>query len=506
MWHLSKLFRLGTAMPPRSNFTEKELRSMSRDDLLSLVLTKLLPTASQDNIEVSRTRKRASNGEPPRKKPRQFDMNRYGQRHIALRIMYTGWRFHGFASQIDSDNTVEAHLFSSLQKTRLISSRADCDYSRAGRTDVGVSAACQVIGLRVRSSLKHPSTGQRELDYVKIINGTLPQGIRCTGWTPVSDGTSPFPDVHEGDPTPIREYWTAVREGRVKETGPIRRPGQKFSARFDATHRSYKYFFPKGDLDINAMRRGAAFFKGTHDFRNFCRIDENVTNFERHMFAVEIRRMHDDFPLEDDQDDEYTIYYLFVKGQAFLWHQVRCMTAVLFDIGLGNEAPDVIKRMLDGARTDKGPFSNGRPQYKMASPVPLLLYECVYPKTVLHFPQTFERDFIPPVSTSNDLRRTSFERANSAIAIDFAEEVAKSSILQTVLRDQDEIISHQPLNDRVASKSFKELRGPRNFVIDHIHGRHIPYDKRLTDDSLEVKQKKAAMKVSSKGEARAFIS
>ncbi|KAI0567210.1 Pseudouridine synthase I TruA [Gracilaria domingensis] len=496
-------------MPPHHNLTEKQLRAMSRDELLSLALTRVLPqvsSASQENIEIPKTHRRASNGEPPRKKPRQFDMNRYGQRHIALRIMYTGWRFHGFAAQIDSENTVEAHVFSSLLKTRLISSRADCDYSRAGRTDVGVSAACQVIGLRVRSNVKPPSTGQRELDYVKIVNGTLPQGVRCTGWTPVSDGTSPFPTVYEGDPLPVREYWTAVSKGQIKEVVPVRRPGQQFSARFDAVHRSYKYFFPRGDLDINAMRHGASFFKGKHDFRNFCRIDENVTNFERHMFAVEIRRMCDDSTLEDYNDDEYTIYYIFVKGQAFLWHQVRCMAAVLFDIGMRNENPNVIKRLLDDARTNDGSFSNGRPQYRMASPTPLLLYECIYPRTVLHFPQTFERDFDPSLTSTGDPRRTSFERANLAIAKDFAGEAAKMSILQTVLKDQDGIISYPSQNEtQVPSKPFKELRGPRDFVIDKTQGRHIPYDKRLTDDSLELKQKKAALKLVSIGESKSSL-
>ncbi|KAL7617024.1 hypothetical protein Lser_V15G00158 [Lactuca serriola] len=30
-----------------------------------------------------------------------------------------------------------------------------------------------------------------------------------------------------------------------------------------------------------------------------------------------------------------------IKGSAFLWHQVRCMVAVLFLIGQGLESPDV---------------------------------------------------------------------------------------------------------------------------------------------------------------------
>lgn len=38
-------------------------------------------------------------------------------------------------------------------------------------------------------------------------------------------------------------------------------------------------------------------------------------------------------------DDE--LWAMTVRGSAFLWHQVRCMVAVLFMIGQGLESPDV---------------------------------------------------------------------------------------------------------------------------------------------------------------------
>lgn len=490
---------LQSTMATKRRITEKELRSMSREELLSFALTHLSsePPVNKrvDYVEALVPKTRRSDGEPPRKKPRHFDMSRYGQRHVALRLMYTGWRFHGFAAQVDSDNTVEAHLFSALLKVRLISSRTDCDYSRAGRTDVGVSASSQVIGLRVRSNIKPPSTGHRELDYLKVLNKVLPQGIRCTAWTPVCDGNSPYPTIYEGDPDPIKEYWNSVINGSVKEKVNIRRPGQKFSARFDAAYRSYKYFFVRGALDITAMRKGAGYFEGTHDFRNFCRIDENITNFERHMYAVQIRRMKDDSAEDENGDDEYTMYYIFVKGQAFLWHQIRCMAAVLFDVGMSCEDPVVIKQMLDDAKIKTGVFSNGRPQYKMAPPTPLLLYECEYPKTVLHFPQSFEREFSPPITDSKDLRMSSFERANLWIAKDFAEQSAKMSILQTVLKDQDRLISYTAnIDGPDCGKSFVQLRKPRDFVLDINSSRHIPYEKRPTDDSIEIKKMKMSLR------------
>ncbi len=57
-----------------------------------------------------------------------------------------------------------------------------------------------------------------ELPYVKILNRVLPQDIRILLWAPV-------------------------------ETG--------FSARFDCRSRTYRYYFPRGDLDVDLMAEAA---------------------------------------------------------------------------------------------------------------------------------------------------------------------------------------------------------------------------------------------------------
>lgn len=35
------------------------------------------------------------------------------------------------------------------------------------------------------------------------------------------------------------------------------------------------------------------------------------------------------------------LWKIILKGSAFLWHQVRCMVAILFMVGQGIESPDV---------------------------------------------------------------------------------------------------------------------------------------------------------------------
>lgn len=489
---------LSSKIPSRV-LSPDQIRALSHEDLLSYAL-KHASSASDNQSPAQPAQHQTVNKRPerdgvidtksPRKRRKEFDMSRYGQRLVALQLTYQGWSYHGFASQVTSDNTVEHHLFAALLKTRLITSRGTCHYSRSGRTDVGVSAMGQVIGLRLRSNLVPPSSGSRELDYVRIINSALPDGIRVLSWTPVSEG-GPI-RVYDDDPASIRKYWKAVNAGTVKSDAHIRRPGEPFSARFDAVHRSYKYFFVRGELDISAMQRAAKYFEGNHDFRNFCRVDENVTNFERLMYEVQIRNAANDSC--DEVADPYATCYIFVKGQAFLWHQVRCMAAVLFEVGMGREKPELVKRMLDDAKRTTGPFSNGRPHYRMASPTPLLLFECAYPKTVLWFPELHD-------SASFELVKgpTAFELADQKFALNFSEQNAKASILREFLDFNNTALScTRPLN--TSDNSLKRMndvrhmpRSYRNFV-DTSFAKHVPFEKRGRDISVEEKRARATRK------------
>ena len=187
--------------------------------------------------------------------------------------------------------SLQSCLFECLKKTKLIEDVSKAKYSRCGRTDKGVSALGQVIALDLRTnllegpgvrvqegSIAHTRKGdtEKELPYMVILNRNLPDDIRVLSWTPVD------PD---------------------------------FSARFSCVQRTYKYFFPKGDMNLEvwerkmllnfelidiavssntidiilsvlyrincmliilfcdqAMRTAALYFIGEHDFRNFCKV------------------------------------------------------------------------------------------------------------------------------------------------------------------------------------------------------------------------------------------
>ncbi|NXW59985.1 PUS3 synthase, partial [Eurystomus gularis] len=289
----------------------------------------------------------ASKGKKRQQRP--FDFSAYGRRHVALRIAYLGWGYQGFASQENTSNTIEEKLFEALKKTRLVDDRQTSNYHRCGRTDKGVSAFGQVISLDLRSNLSEgkkinghegglegrgEEEEEEELRYTHILNRVLPPDIRALAWAPVEPG---------------------------------------FSARFSCLKRTYRYFFPCADLDVDLMNAAAQRYVGTHDFRNLCKMDvaNGVVNFQRTILSAAVTWVERGGG-ETGLQDPFRLCQFEVTGQAFLYHQVRCMMAILFLIGQRMEGPEIIDELLD---VEKNPR---KPQYSMAVEFPLVLYDCKF--------------------------------------------------------------------------------------------------------------------------------
>jgi tRNA pseudouridine38/39 synthase len=219
-----------------------------------------------------------------------------------------------------------------------------------------------------------------ELPYITMLNQILPTDIRILAWCP--------------------------------------HPPPGFDARFSCRERRYRYFFTQpafsptpgpmglsnsktnsgsreGWLDIDAMREGAKHFVGSHDFRNFCKLDtsKQITNFVRTISHADIEPAPEPFSyfslpefsrFESVGSNSTTeirrneapleVYMFTLHGSAFLWHQVRHMVAILFLIGQGLESPSIVPDLLDVERNPR------RPVYDMSSDAPLVLWDCVFPE------------------------------------------------------------------------------------------------------------------------------
>lgn len=130
-----------------------------------------------------------------------------------------------------------------------------------------------------------------------MLNAILPNDIRVLGWCPVK---------------------------------------LDFNARFGTRSRIYRYYFVRRNLDLKLMLETSKKYIGEHDFRHFCKIDlGNVTNFVRTIIRTDIVKLF------DGENEGKEIWYFEIEGQAFLWHQVRYLVAILFLIGSHLEEPAV---------------------------------------------------------------------------------------------------------------------------------------------------------------------
>jgi tRNA pseudouridine38/39 synthase len=431
----------------------------------STLLTHPHPLKSKAPTRTKPEKPRSHSRSPPPRKSRPFDPTAYSTRHIALKFAYLGQKYGGYEhanNNITPLPTVEEVLWKALRKARLISPTisegADqsyevcwgrkerverygtgdgkdgklrleinwggCEYSKCGRTDRGVSAFGQVIGVRVRSnrpiqkkSEVKPVNGHEEADGEGEgdIEDEMPS-IDVDDLT-TEPHTKPFGSVH--DELPYISLLNTLLPPDIRILAWCPSPSPTFDARFSCRERRYKYFFTnpafcptpgpagmmksdgtgasprrEGWLDIEKMKIAARKLEGLHDFRNLCKIDasKQMSSCVRRITFADVLEwdgagglVANQPGLGEDADGGKQngttshfagpkTYAFCVHGTAFLWHQVRCMVAVLFLVGQGLEEPSIIDELLDVKNNP------GRPMYEMADDAPLVLWDCIFPE------------------------------------------------------------------------------------------------------------------------------
>ncbi|KAI4169775.1 MAG: hypothetical protein LQ343_005424 [Gyalolechia ehrenbergii] len=370
---------------------------------------------------------------------RQFDPSKYSTRFIALKFAYLGQQYNGLEYHANNTTpypTIEEELWRALYKAKLISPTPNpslkegepnwegCDYSKCGRTDKGVSAFGQVISIRVRSN--------RPLVTTECEGALEEEEGDLEGDEPVQLASTRMHFDPIKDEIPYPQILNRLLPSKIRILAWCPFPPKDFSARFTCTERCYKYFFTQpafaptigtggllhtkesqgrqreGWLDIQAMREAVRKFEGSHDFRNFCKVDpsKQIDSFVRLVSSAEIAEVKTgeggpmgylelpDFrqyhqpqtePIEPELQSEACdkaasplvhsipkLYAFEVKGSGFLWHQVRHMVAILFLIGQGLENPSLVEDLLDIKKTPQ------KPVYDMADAAPLVLEDCQF--------------------------------------------------------------------------------------------------------------------------------
>lgn len=230
--------------------------------------------------------------------------NASGGQAIALVVAYDGAPFAGFARQ-DGLRTVQGELERALS----VALRREVLTAVAGRTDAGVHALGQVVSFEAVGD--EPDSGP----LLRSLNALAGDGI-------------------------------VVREVRWAREG--------FSARFDATAREYRYrivtgvvpplflapvaWWPARELDLGAMREGAAHLLGEHDFKSFC-VAASAEG------KPTMRRL-DTIELTEEEVLGERCLTVRVVGNAFLHSMVRTIVGTLVDVGSGRRSPAWVAEAL----------------------------------------------------------------------------------------------------------------------------------------------------------------
>ena len=215
---------------------------------------------------------------------------------LVLKLGYRGAGFAGFAAQ-PTQRTVAGEITRALE-TLL---RREVDLTCAGRTDAGVHAIAQYVSVPVT------------VEELALPARRLMHGLGAL-----------LPD----DIAPLALYQAPAG----------------FSARFDATSRSYRYrivdglarpvlawdhaWWLKSTLDEAAMNEAAQALVGEHDFKSFCK----ATSAEgkpthRYVSRVDVAR---------EVECGESVVCVDVVGNAFLHSMVRTITGTLVEVGRGH--------------------------------------------------------------------------------------------------------------------------------------------------------------------------
>ena len=229
-------------------------------------------------------------------------------RNLRLDICYDGTRYKGWQRLSSGDNTIQGKLETVL--SRLLDE--PIQVSGSGRTDAGTHARGQVVNFHCNSTM----TSEEILSGLRMY---LPEDIGVYSCRDVS---------------------------------------QRFHARLNAKEKTYCYrlwnssapcvfdrryvFVDTRCFDLEAMRKAAQLFVGTHDFSAFCG--------NKHMKKSTVRAIRSFDIATDGNEIVFT-----VTGNGFLQHMVRIMVGTLLEIGAGEREADSIEQLFGQSREFTGP-------------------------------------------------------------------------------------------------------------------------------------------------------
>lgn len=295
----------------------KFLRTMSEGptDQQTAKLLKRTNEENEDSSEKHQATKKLKTDE------HTDDEKRYPKKKVVLLMAYSGKGYYGMQrnSGTSQFRTIEDELVTALVKSGCIPENHGDDmkkmsFQRCARTDKGVSAAGQVVSLKVRLID----------DIIEKINEHLPAQIRVLGLKRVTQG---FNSKNNCD---ARTYSYML-------------PTVAFSQK-DYDTKNIAAFRLEAET-LQKVNRLFSLYKGTHNFHNFTSqkapSDPSARRYITEMSCGE--------PFICS-DCEFAV--ITVRGQSFMLHQIRKMIGLVIAVIKGYAKEDVMERSWGQEKVD----------------------------------------------------------------------------------------------------------------------------------------------------------
>ena len=219
-------------------------------------------------------------------------------RNLKVMAAYRGTAYHGFQRQSNAV-TVQEVLEKALSKVL----NEPITVTGCSRTDTGVHANRFCFNVKTNSKIQC-------LGFCRGVNGELPDDVSILSCEDV-----PL-DFHARFDCKGKEYVYKIHCSESKNP---------FAADLMLHYRR--------KFDVEAARRAAQYFVGTHDFSSFCADCTNVSTTVRTIYS---------FNIENNGDS----VIMLVKGNGFLYNMIRIMVRTLIDVSEKRLSPDDIPAIL----------------------------------------------------------------------------------------------------------------------------------------------------------------
>lgn len=222
-------------------------------------------------------------------------------KNIKLIIEYDGTKYRGWQRLPDTENTIQGKI----EKVLSLMTKEKIEIIGSGRTDAGAHALFQVANFKTNSPMAME-------DIKEYCNQYLPEDIV------IKDAEEVDERFHSRYNVKGKKYLYRIWNSKTPT----------------AFNRKYTYYLPV-DLDVEAMKRGAALLIGSHDFKGFSSVKSKKKSTIREIHSIDINGVQEELQF-------------MIHGNGFLYNMVRIMVGTLLEIGEGKRKVESISSILEG--------------------------------------------------------------------------------------------------------------------------------------------------------------